>query len=69
MDIFNSFLLVYQAGYMACWSCWSAPSFHKRRESEGAQRFCRALTENEELLGGELPTARKWVITPVIYMG
>ena len=21
------------------------------------------------LLGGELPTARKWVITPVIYMG
>ena len=21
------------------------------------------------VLGGELPTARKWVITPVIYMG
>ena len=31
----------------------------------GLVQFLTALA----MLGGELPTARKWVITPVIYMG
>ena len=43
--------------------------YHVGRDPDHRRRGARGNGTKKRVLGGELPTARKWVITPVIYMG